>query len=59
MDNSVEAIVRDTKIIVISVFALLGSGIPLLLFVTAFPRLAFFGTVLLGIFGLIVLLLLR
>jgi len=59
MDNSVEAIVRDTKIIVISLFALLGGGILLLLFVTTLPRPAFFGTVFLGIFGVVVLLLSR
>lgn len=55
MDNSVDAIVRDTKIIATSVLVLVGGGTLLLLSVTAYPKIAFFGTVLLGLLGILVL----
>lgn len=59
MDNSVDSIVRDTKIIAASVLVLVGGGVSLLLLVTAYPKLAFFGTVLFGLLGALILVLSR
>lgn len=59
MDNSAETIGRDIKIIVLSVFGLVGGGGVLVLFVATYPKWAFYGTVLVCLAGVLILALSR
>lgn len=59
MDNSVEGIVRDAKLIALLVVAVVGGGALAMLVVAEYTRLAFYGTILFGVLASLLLVLSR